>query len=171
MWLFANDPPSKTLAPPSPLASPFADLTSTVLPVRRMLLIVPLNSPAPAEPSALPVEPTSVADETWLFAITSLLKVTLGFVCRPPENASALPTELVMVAVLPEIVVLLMATAAASSMLTPPACASMPTLLGSAAASVALLFVTELLLTLIVPPVMKMPPPVLWRPFGADADA
>ena len=68
-----------------------------------MLLIVPLISPAPEDPSASPEELPTVLAVTWLFAMTSLLSMkSWGFtetsmsLCTPAESETASPTELVI---------------------------------------------------------------------------
>src|SRR5712691_5699841 len=104
-------PPSKTLAPPRAVAFPAAEWTSTVLPVRRTLLSVPPISPAPERPTASPVEPGRVVALTLLSLIASLLSAQCAggqiSMFRPPEMTTALPSEFVTVAALPEIVLLL----------------------------------------------------------------
>ena len=68
--------PAKILAPEEAVAFPFAELTVTVLRVKRVLLIVPSISPAPESPSASPAAP-SAAEWTVLSAITSLFSVNV----------------------------------------------------------------------------------------------
>ncbi len=95
------------------VASPPAERTVTVLPVKRVFVIVPSSSPAPESPSASRDEPANVAETTLLSATTLLLilKSTSRSTWTPPENASASPTVFVMVTELPEIVVLLIVAA------------------------------------------------------------
>src|SRR5947209_4003079 len=165
--------PVKTAAPALAVALPATELTVTVLPVRRVLSIVPSPSPAPESPSALPVEPGNVAELTLLLAMTSLLSARLTSVCSPPEKAVASPTVFVALIELRAMVVLRIVAAVPPPTWTPPAIASVPswTSLGMAAARLAWLLVTVLLLMVSVPPSTKTPPLSANRPLGAVAVA
>src|SRR5215831_7291920 len=157
-WLSLMTPfvivPKSMSAPAKAVASPAAEVTVTVLPVNRVLPIVPSRAPPPVSPSASPCDPGSVVEVTVL-----------------PANAVASPTELVIVAELPEMVVFVMlARATSSEMKIPPGCARSSTLAGKAALSTALLFVTELSLIVTTgPPSTQIPPPSAKRPLGAVA--
>src|SRR3954452_17966949 len=171
MTLLVIDPVSMT-APARAVASPAAEVTVTVLPVKRVLLIVPRISPAPESPSALPDEPVSVAELTLLSKTTLLLivKSTPRFTWMPPEKSSASPRVFVIVTELSKIVVLLIAGRRTSPLRwIPPPLASNSTLFGSDAARAARLSVTELLLILRVPPDALIAPPSANRPLGPVA--
>src|SRR5262249_73947 len=147
-------PASKTLAPPSTVVFPAAELTSTLLPVMRTLLSVPPNSPAPERPPALPEGPVAVA-VTLLSLIASLLRVTADgeqmSILRRPAATKAAPDELVTVAAFPEIELLLIEADSAPPLMWTPAEGTWPPKTKSLL-TVALLFVTELLLIVKVPP-------------------
>src|SRR5262249_19535308 len=89
--------------------------------------------------------------------------------CRPPEEAFALPTAFVMVAVLPEMVLLLIVAASASPSMWMPPDGTPPD--GSEPVTVALLPVTRLLL--MVKPVRskEIPPASATLALGADTAA
>ena len=140
MTLFVIEPKSM-IAPAKAVASPADEVTETVLPVKRVLLIVPRIAPAPESPSALPDEPASVAELTLLSATTLLLivKSTSRSTRMPPANASVSPTVFVIVTELPEIAVLLIVALDTSLLMCiPPPLASSSTLFGSDAARAAL---------------------------------
>jgi hypothetical protein len=73
-------PPSKTLAPPRAVAFPAAELTSTLLPVSRTFVSVPLILPPPDEANAAPTE----------FVIVAALPEMVVSVIVAPETAPTL---------------------------------------------------------------------------------
>src|SRR6266511_1847239 len=166
--------PKKIDAPARALTSPAAELTVTLLPLMRLLLIVPCSSPAAESPPALPVEPGSAVELTLLLAMTPLLiwKWTPRSTWTPPEKAVASPIVFVMLTELPETVLLLIAAAGTLPVRwIPPATAAVPdaTSVGIEASRLAVLFVTALPLIASVPPTIMIPPPSAKRPFGAVA--
>src|SRR4029453_17353511 len=168
MRLLVIDPPSKTLAPPSTLPLPPAELASTLFAVSLTLLSVPGISRAPEPASAFPV----AAARALLPSMTSLLSATellsAMSMCSPAEDAEISPIVLVAVATLPLIELLLIVTACTLPVrCIPPAGTPTSTLLGNAAATVALLSATEALFIVSVPPTRRMPPASAKRPSGA----
>src|SRR5215216_2823012 len=155
-----------TIAPAAACATPAEDVALTLLPLKRVLLIVESAFISPA-PESASVNPVAVVAATLLLLIV-LSRMTIGpLACRPPEKALALPLVFVELSEFPVMAVLRAVAEAFSWTWMPPPVALWSTSLGTVNDASALLSLTRLSSIVRLPPTISMPPPLVKRPLGA----